>query len=77
MLDKLNLAYQPKMNQETSKVMAYFEKDEPYFHGSSNVQHPVGIPVLLDYLLPNYQMCWCNQSNSIMGDLSLPAAGNS
>jgi hypothetical protein len=69
MLDKLNSAYQPEMNRETAKVMASFEKDEPYFHGSSNVQHPVGIPVLLDYLLPNYRM-WCNQSNSVMGDKS-------
>jgi hypothetical protein len=69
MLDKLNSAYQPKMNRETAKVMAHFEKDEPYFHGSSNVQHPVGIPVLTNYLLPNYCM-WCNQSNSAEGDKS-------
>jgi hypothetical protein len=60
MLDKLNLAYVPEMNRETAKVMAAFEKDEPYFHGSSNVHHPIAIPVLLDYLLPNYCI-WCHQ----------------
>jgi hypothetical protein len=54
MLDKLNSTYQPEMNQETARVMAHFEKDEPYFHGLSHVQHPVGIPILMDYLLPNY-----------------------
>ena len=69
MLDKLNSAYQPEMNRETAKVMAAFEKDEPYFHGSFHVQHPVGIPVLMDYLLPNYRL-WCNQSNSAQGDKS-------
>jgi hypothetical protein len=69
MLDKLNSAYQPEMNRETAKVMAAFEKDEPYFHGSSSVSHPIGIRVLLDYLLPNYRG-WCRQSNSVMGDKS-------
>ncbi len=73
MLDKLNSAYQPEMNRETAKVMAAFEKDEPYFHGSSSVSHPIGIRVLLDYLLPNYRG-WCLQSNSVMG-INLPAVG--
>jgi hypothetical protein len=48
MLDKLNSAYQPEMNQLTAKVMAAFEKDEPYFHGSSNVQPPVAWATLID-----------------------------
>jgi hypothetical protein len=68
MLDKLNLAYQPEMNQE-AKVMAAFDKDEPYSYGSSNVGHPIAIPVLLDYLLPNY-CSWCHQSNLVRGDKS-------
>jgi hypothetical protein len=42
------------MNRETAKMMAAFEKDEPDFHGSSNLHHPVPAPTLIDFLLPNY-----------------------
>jgi hypothetical protein len=69
MLDKLNSAYQPEMNQETAKVMASFEKDEPYFHGSSNLQHPVPVPTLIDFLLPNYRR-WKREANSLEGNKS-------
>jgi hypothetical protein len=69
MLDKLNSAYQPEMNRETAKVMAAFEKDEPYFHGSSNLEHPVPVGTLIDFLLPNYRM-WKRQANSAEGDKS-------
>jgi hypothetical protein len=70
MLDKLNSAYQPEMNRETAKVMAAFEKDEPYFHGSSNLQHPVPVPTLINFLLPNYAS-WVRQANSVVGDKSI------
>jgi hypothetical protein len=69
MLDKLNSAYQPEMNRETAKVMAAFEKDEPYFHGSSNLQPPVAWGTLMDYLLPQYRD-WKRQANSLNGDKS-------
>jgi hypothetical protein len=69
MLDKLNSAYQPKMNCETAKVMAAFEKDEPYFHGSSNLEHPVPVGTLIYFLLPDYRM-WKRQANSVEGNQS-------
>jgi hypothetical protein len=46
-----------------------FWKGQAILSRSSNVQHPVGVPVLTDYLLPNYWM-WCNQSNLAVGDKS-------
>jgi hypothetical protein len=70
MLDKLNSAYVPEMNRETAKVMASFEKDEPYFHGSSNLQPPVAWATLMDYLLPHFRE-WVRQANSPIGDKSL------
>jgi hypothetical protein len=69
MLDKLNSAYQPEMNRETAKVMATFKKVEPYFHGSSNLQHPVPVRMLIAFLLPNYRR-WKRQVNLAEGDKS-------
>ena len=69
LIEKIMSAYQSEAEKETLKVMAGFEKNEPYFVPRSLLQLPYPILWYVQKLLPNYTT-WVQQQSERNGDKS-------